>query len=103
LLCAIVDVVHLVTTASLQQGNLPQAQEAAELAARVAPDEETPQLDLAAVLEAQGHHQAAQRLLREVCNRSDDEDGIPDDLPTRTEHIIDNRGWLTRQRTKASA
>ena len=104
LLCAIVDVAHLVTTASLQQGNLSQAQAAAELAARVAPDEETPRLDLAAVLEAQGHHQAAERLLREhVSNRSDDEDGIPADLPPRTEHIIDNRGWLTRQGTKASA
>jgi nucleoid-associated protein YgaU len=103
LLCAIVDVAHLVTTASLQQGKQSQAQAAAELAARVAPDEETPQLDLAAVLEAQGHHQAAERLLRGVCNRSDDEDGIPDDLPTRTEHIIDNRGWLTRQGTQASA
>jgi nucleoid-associated protein YgaU len=103
LLCAIVDVAHLVTTASLQQGNPSQAQAAAELAARVAPDEETPRLDLAAVLEAQGHHQAAERLLREVCNRSDDEDGIPADLPPRTEHIIDDRGWLTRQGSKASA
>jgi nucleoid-associated protein YgaU len=103
LLCAIVDVAHLVTTASLQQGNLSQAQAAAELAARVAPDEETPRLDLAAVLEAQGHHQTAERLLREhVTNRSDDEDGIPADLPPRTEHIIDTRGWLTRQ-GKASA
>jgi predicted Zn-dependent protease len=93
-----------VTIASLQQGNLSQAQAAAELAARVAPDEETPRLDLAAVLEAQGHHQAAERLLREhVANRSDDEDGIPADLPPRTEHIIDNRGWLTRRGTKASA
>lgn len=103
LLCAIVDVAHLVATASLQQGNLSQAQAAAELAARVALDEETPRLDLAAVLEAQGHHQAAQRLLHEVCNRSDDEDGIPDDLPPRTEHIIGDRAWLTRHGTKASA
>jgi len=103
LLCAIVDVAHLVTTASLQQGNLSQAQAAAELAARVAPDEETPRLDIAAVLEAEGHHQAAERILHEVCNRSDDEDGIPDDLPPRTEHIIDNRAWLTRHGTKASA
>jgi nucleoid-associated protein YgaU len=103
LLCAIVDVAHLVTTASLQEGKLSQAQAAAELAARIAPDEETPQLDLVAVLEAQGHHQAADRLLRAVCNRSNDEDGIPDDLPPRTERIIDGRRWLTRQGTKASA
>ena len=49
----------------------PRPSRARSCLARVAPDEETPQLDLAAVLEAHGHHQAAERLLREhVSNRS---------------------------------
>ena len=40
--CAIVDVAHLVTTASLAHGDHAAAQKAAELAIRVAPAEETP-------------------------------------------------------------
>jgi len=63
LLCAVVDVAHLVTTANLQLGNLSEAQAAAELALRVAPHEETPRLDLAAVFDAQGHPHAAEPLL----------------------------------------
>ena len=55
--CAIVDVAHLVTTACLADGDLTGAHAAAELAAKVAPAEETAQLDLIAVLAAQGHHQ----------------------------------------------
>lgn len=63
-----------------------------------------PRLDLAAALDAQGHHHTAERLLREdVCNRSDDEDDIPTELPPRTEQIIDHHQWLTRPKTKASA
>lgn len=102
--CAIVDVAHLVTTASLALGDHTAAQEAAEISTRVAPAEETAQLDLAAALAAQGHHRAAEQLLRDqVFNRSDDEDEIPAELPARTEQLIDNPGWLARRRTKASA
>lgn len=103
--CTIVDVAHLVTTASLAVGDNAAAQEAAEIATRVAPAEETAQLDLAAALAAQGHHRAAEQLLREhVFNRSDDEDEIPTELPTRTEQIIDNNPrWLTRRASRASA
>jgi len=105
LLCGIVDVAHVVCTASLATGDLAQAQAAAELATRVAPDEETPHLDLAAVLDAQGHTQAAERVIRDrITNRSDDEDGIPDELPDRTERIVDRRSWVsTRSRKRASA
>jgi len=103
--CAIVDVAHLVTTASLAYGEHEEALKAAEIATRVAPDEETAQLDLAAALAAQGHHRAAEQLLRDqVFNRSDDEDDIPTDLPARTEQIIDtNPKWLARRGAKASA
>ena len=98
--CAINDVAHLVITASLAQGDNAAAQKAAELATRVAPGEETPQLDLAAALAAQGHHHAAEQLLRDhVFNRSNDEDDIPTELPARTERVIDNNPeWLARLR-----
>ena len=102
--CAIVDVAHLVTTASLALGDHATAQEAAEIATRVAPAEETAQLDLAAALAAQGHHRAAEQLLRDqVLNRSDDEDEIPAELPTRSERIIDNTERPARSRARASA
>jgi len=102
--CAIVDVAHLVTTASLALGDHVAAQEAAEISTRVAPAEETAQLDLAAALAAQGHHRAADQLLRDqVLNRSDDEDEIPAELPPRTEHVLDNPSWLAGRRRKASA
>ncbi len=103
--CSIVDVAHLVTTASLALGDHAAAQKAAELATRVAPAEETAQLDLAAALAAQGHHRAAEQLLRDqVLGRSDDEDEIPAELPKRSEQIIDNNPeWLARRGTKASA
>lgn len=104
LLCAIVDIAHVVTTAALTTGDLDQAQQATELALRAAPLEEGPRLDLAAILTARGHRSAADRLLRdEVCNRSDEEDGAPTDLPPRTEQVIAQRQWLLRPTTKASA
>jgi LysM repeat protein len=89
--CAIVDVAHVVVTHSLHAGELDLAEAAAAVALTAAPDEEVPRLDLAAVLEAQGHQAEAERLIREdVCNRSDDNQA-PVDLPTRTERIIDAR------------
>lgn len=102
--CAIVDVAHLVATASLAEDDPAAAQTAAELAIRVAPAEETPQLDLAAALEAQGHDQAAARLLVDrVLDRSDGEDEAPEELPTRTDSIIANQQWKPRRRIRASA
>lgn len=55
LLCAVVDVAHMVTTSALKDGDLGQARAAAELAAQAAPHEEIPRLDLAAVAAAEGH------------------------------------------------
>lgn len=98
MICAIVDVAHLVTTHSLQAGNTPQARLAAETAALAAPDEEIPRLDLAAVAEAEGHHSEAARILRdEVCNRTDD-DGAPAEPSDRTRQVIASRGWQDRTR-----
>lgn len=98
MICAIVDVAHLVTTASLKAGDLKRARLAAETAALAAPDEEIPRLDLAAVAGAEGHASEADRILRdEVFNRSDDE-GAPPDLPARTEQIVADKQWAQRAR-----
>ena len=96
--CAIVDVAHLVTTHSLQAGDLRRARLAAETAALAAPDEEIPRLDLAAVANAEGHTSEAQRLLREeVYNRHDD--GAPTELSERTQQIIAGKDWAQSKNT----
>ena len=96
MLCAVVDVAHLVTTHLLQVGDVDSARASAELAALAAPDEEIPRLDLAAVASASGHHRAAAEIARgEVCNRTDDA-GPPDELSPRTQEILDRHGWLGR-------
>lgn len=83
LTCAIVDVAHIVTIASLQTGDLEHARAAAESARRAAPWEDTPRLDLAAVTNAEGHPAEAQRILEEIRNRDDDNETYPD-VPERT-------------------
>ena len=94
LLCAVVDVAHLVTVHALHAGDLRQARWAAETAVTAAPHEEIPRLDLVAVTAAEGRAAEARRiLLEEVCNRSDDGQAPPD-LPPRTVEIIDAAGWL---------
>lgn len=96
IVCAITDVAHVVVTHSLHVGAVDQAYVAARIALTAAPDEEVARLDLAAVLDAQGHHVEAARILREdVCNRSDDGQA-PTEVPDRTEQILDTRGWLRR-------
>lgn len=93
MVCAVVDVAHLVSTHSLKAGNLRLARLAAETAALAAPYEEIPRLDLAAVADAEGHHNEAERILRdEVCNRTDGEG--PPELPERTEQILQAKDWL---------
>ncbi len=95
LLCAVVDVAHIVTTSALKSGDFGQARAAAELAALAAPHEEIPRLDLAAVAAAEGHAREAERILREdVCDRSDDGEA-PMELSERTESIIRSHDWLT--------
>ncbi|KGN41895.1 LysM peptidoglycan-binding domain-containing protein [Knoellia aerolata] len=93
MVCAVVDVAHLVTTHSLRKGDLKRARLAAETAALAAPDEEIPRLDLAAVAAAEGHPNEAGRILRdEILNRTDD-DGPPAELSERTQQIIAGRDW----------
>lgn len=96
MVCAVTDVAHIVVTHSLHAEDLGRARTAAGIALLAAPYEEVARLDLAAVLEAQGHGAEAERIVRDdVCNRSDDGEA-PTDLPERTEQIIDARRWLHR-------
>jgi len=96
MVCAIVDVAHLVATAALTEGDLTSARAAVHTALAAAPYEDTPQMDLAAITAAEGDHAAADRLLfTAVANRSDDGEG-PLDLNPRTAQILDNRHrWKT--------
>ncbi|WP_172826081.1 LysM peptidoglycan-binding domain-containing protein [Friedmanniella luteola] len=97
LLCAIVDVAHLLTTHALKTGNLPVARAAAETAILAAPYEEIPLLDLAAVAAAEGHPDQANQILHDrVYNRSDD-GAAPTELPARTSAVLHNHP-LTRKR-----
>ncbi|MDN5895997.1 MAG: bacterial transcriptional activator domain-containing protein, partial [Nocardioides sp.] len=88
LACAIVDVAHDVVTAALEDGALDRALNAVETARLAAPYDEVARVDLAAVLVAQGHEDAARAFLTEaVHNRSDDQLG-PIDLPARTAELL---------------
>lgn len=98
MVCAVVDVAHTVTIAALHADDLELARTATEIALLAAPYEDTPRLDLAAVLAAEGDRQAAERLLRDdVSNRADDGDA-PDDLPERTAELVANAPWLKKGR-----
>jgi len=97
--CAVVDVAHIVTTHSLNAGELTLAREAVETALRADPYDEVSRLDLGAVLTAEGHLDQAREVIdREVCNRTDD-DGPPIDLSPRTLQVLANHGdWLKHRR-----
>ncbi|AXT85077.1 hypothetical protein C6I20_07690 [Aeromicrobium sp. A1-2] len=84
LACAIVDIAHDVVTAALADDDLDRAFRAVEIARTAAPYDEIARVDLAAVLVAQGHEEAAREFLMDaVHNRSDDHMG-PIDLPSHT-------------------
>lgn len=84
LACAVVDVAHEVVTAALEDGALDRALNAVETARLAAPYDEVARVDLASVLIAQGHEDAAREFLANaVYNRTDDYLG-PVELPPRT-------------------
>ena len=98
MVCAVVDVAHTVTVAALHADDLKLARAATETALRAALYEDTPRLDLAAVIAAEGDRQAAERMLRDdVSNRADDGDA-PDDLPERTAELVASAPWLKKGR-----
>ena len=99
--CAIVDTAHIVVLDALQRGDLDLARQSAEKACTAAPYDEVSRLDLAKVLEAQGHADAADQMLSEdVFDRRDDYEP-PVDLPTRTKEIVRNNNWGQRRAPSA--
>jgi nucleoid-associated protein YgaU len=101
--CSVVDTAHIVVVDALQRGHLDLAREAAETACTAAPYDEVSRLDLAKVLEAQGHVGASDKMLREdVFDRRDDYEA-PVDLPARTKEIVTKNGWGSRQGRRRSA
>ena len=98
MVCAVVDVAHLVTIAALNSGDLQLARTATEIALLAAPYEDTPHLDLAAVVATEGDLQAAERILNDdVCNRAEASEA-PDDLPSRTADLVSSPPWLRKGR-----
>ena len=98
LTCAIVDVAHVLTIHALHAGDTTAARSATETALQAAPYEEIPRLDLARVAAAEGDKVTAQQiLLHEIYNRADD-DGVPTDVPTRTDTVLTTRTWAKRER-----
>ena len=96
--CAVVDVAHIVATHDMQSGDLAGARAASEIAFLAAPHEEIPTLDQAAVTARAGIISEAVRLLQtDICNRTDDPDLPPGDLPDGTQRILDRHGWLDRK------
>lgn len=100
LLVAIVDTAHLAVTMALQVPDLKMARLAADLAATVAPDEEAPDLDLAAVAQAEGDTARAGRAIREVLHTRD-ADGPIQPSP-RTTRLVQTHGWGDSARTSTS-
>jgi hypothetical protein len=95
LVAGITTVAHTVADWALERGELNPAESAALTALLAAPYEEVPRLDLAAVMQARGSKQTAERYLRdEVCNRDDDGAG-PMELGERTRQILRRRQWLS--------
>jgi hypothetical protein len=95
--CAVADVAHIVVTDTLARGDVTAARSAAETALLADPDSEAARLDMAAVLEAEGHADAAAQLvIDEVCNRSDDGQA-PVELSRRSTEILAARLRLTRR------
>jgi hypothetical protein len=91
LTAGIVDVAHTIATHALAHNDPTTARWAAETAARAAPHEETPRLDLAAIADAEGNHDLAARIARDqIANRTDDE-LPPCELPQRTMEILQSR------------
>ncbi|WP_232547399.1 LysM peptidoglycan-binding domain-containing protein [Propioniciclava soli] len=98
MVCAVVDVAHTITIAALHADHLELARTATETALLAAPYEDTPRLDLAAVIAAEGDRQAAERILRDhVSNRSEDGEA-PDDLPARSADLVSSPPWQRKGR-----
>ncbi len=91
LLVAIVDVAHLAVTMALTASDIDAAEQAARIAIKAAPDEDRPQVDLAAVVAARGTGGESQRIGQAILNQHDDEG--PLELDGRTIDLLLAHGW----------
>lgn len=94
---AIADIAHVLVTARLQEGDTAGARAAVERALIAAPDDDITRLNLAAVLEAEGHADAAANLVQsQVCNRTGEVEA-PTELTERNAQVIERRDWDRRK------
>jgi hypothetical protein len=93
MVCAIVDVAHLLTGWFLTNGDIRRARAATETALLAAPYDALTKLDLATVTKAEGHLEEARQIVREVCNEPD-EDGLPSEINDRLGEVIARMDWL---------
>jgi LysM repeat protein len=93
MVCAIVDVAHLLTGRFLAEGDLHKARAATETALLAAPYDALTKLDLAAVTRAEGHLDEARQIVRDLCNEPD-EDGLPTEVSDRIGALIAQMDWL---------
>jgi hypothetical protein len=89
MVATIQDVAHVVATRAVVEGRADLVRQACDAARRANPDSDVAWLDLAAAAEAESGRAAADEVVRErVVDRVDE------DLPPRTDAVIDRRGWL---------
>lgn len=88
---SVVDTAHIIVTRALSEGDTATARTTAETACSAAPYDEIARLDLARILQEQGHEQLAEEILANgVFDRTDDQ-SPPIDLPPRTRQVVLNQ------------
>ena len=92
MIAAIVDTAHLAATMALAAGDTDTAERAIRTALMVAPDEDTPKLDLAAVVSFRVGQGAGQESAGSVVAQRD-QDG-PLELDSRTVDLLVSHGWV---------
>jgi nucleoid-associated protein YgaU len=90
LVAAIHDAAHVLATRAMAEGRTDLVRQACDAARKANPHSDVAWLDLAAAAEADTGRASAEELVREQVL-----DRVDEDLPPRTEAVIDRRGWLT--------
>lgn len=99
---AVVDTAHIVVTRALSNGDAATARRTAEIACGAAPYDEIARLDLARILQEQGHEQLAEEMLTDgVFDRTDGQ-APPIDLPRRTHRVVQNQRRSRKESTPKS-
>jgi hypothetical protein len=99
LLVAVIDVAHTAATMALAAGDTATARVAVNVETRVAPYDEKPKFDAAAIAQTEGDHQSSASISREVANARD-EDG-PINLSQRGSEIMGAKEWHKRTQSRA--